>query len=81
MEGTKLMTIETPTCNATPLTATDALNQIVARYPQTLSVLHRFGFDTCCGGSLPLNIAVEHHGLDLAEVLAALHAAITEAGA
>jgi iron-sulfur cluster repair protein YtfE (RIC family) len=60
----------------TPIRDTDALNLIVARYPQALQVFQRFGLDTCCGGSLPLSTAVEHHGLDLGDVLATLRAAI-----
>ena len=60
----------------TPITigAEDALNALVARYPQTLPVLQRFGLDTCCGGALPLQTAAQHHGLDLAELMAALRA-------
>ena len=52
----------------------DTLNAIVARYPQTLGVLQRLGLDTCCGGALPLRTAAQHHGLAIAEVLAALRA-------
>jgi len=52
--------------------ADDQLNTIVARYPQTLPVLQQFGLDTCCGGALPLHTAAQHHGIDLAELLAAL---------
>lgn len=51
---------------------TRTLNEIVARYPDALDVLHRLGFDTCCGGALSLEDAVARHGLDLAEVQAAL---------
>jgi regulator of cell morphogenesis and NO signaling len=60
----------------TPITidVEDALNAIVARYPQTLPVLERFGLDTCCGGALPLHAAAQHHGLDLAELMSALRA-------
>ena len=62
----------------TPVTLTteDTLNAIVAHYPQTLPVLQRFGLDTCCGGALPLHTAAQHHGLDLAEVVAALRAEV-----
>jgi len=56
------------------ITAEDTLNTIVARFPQTLPVLQRFGLDTCCGGALPLHTAAQHHDLDLAEVVAALRA-------
>lgn len=60
----------------TPITITSehTLNAIVARYPQTLPVFQHFGLDTCCGGALPLHTAARHHGLDPAEVLAALRA-------
>jgi iron-sulfur cluster repair protein YtfE (RIC family) len=62
------------------IAADDTLNAIVARYPQALSVLQRFGLDTCCGGALPLRIAAQHHDLDLADILSALRAAISEDG-
>ena len=62
----------------TTIVDTDTLNTIVARHPQALQVLQRFGLDTCCGGALPLRVVVEHHGLDLDEVLAALRASEEE---
>jgi iron-sulfur cluster repair protein YtfE (RIC family) len=62
------------------IAADDTLNAIVARYPQALSVLQRFGLDTCCGGALPLRIAAQYHDLDLADILSALSAAISEDG-
>ena len=64
----------------TPLdiVGTDTLNMIVVRYPQALPVLQQFGLDTCCGGALPLSTAVEHHGLNLEEVRAALQRAIED---
>jgi regulator of cell morphogenesis and NO signaling len=52
------------------------LNTLVAQYPAALSVLQRFGLDTCCGGALPLRTAAEHHQLDLAELVHALRAEI-----
>ena len=54
----------------------DTLNAIVARFPQTLPVLQRFGLDTCCGGALPLHTAAQHHGLDVAELVADLRAEV-----
>ena len=62
----------------TTIVDTDALNTIVARHPQALQVLQHFGLDTCCGGALSLHLAVEHHGLDLEQVLAALRATAEE---
>jgi regulator of cell morphogenesis and NO signaling len=55
------------------------LNEIVSRYPDALHVLHSYGLDTCCGGALSLKDAVAHHGLDLAEIQAALSARLNEA--
>jgi iron-sulfur cluster repair protein YtfE (RIC family) len=60
------------TASATPITADDPLNAIVARYPSTLPAMRRFGLDTCCGGAVPLRTAAEHHGLDLDELIVAL---------
>ena len=65
---------------ATPITAEDTLNAIVARYPRALPVLQRFGLDTCCGGALSLRDAAQHHGLAVEDVLRALRAASHEGG-
>jgi regulator of cell morphogenesis and NO signaling len=54
------------------ITVSDTINDIVAKYPAALSVLQRFGLDTCCGGALPLATAASHHSLDADEVMAAL---------
>jgi iron-sulfur cluster repair protein YtfE (RIC family) len=58
--------------------ADETLNTIVARFPEVLPVLQRFGLDTCCGGALPLYRAAQHHSLDLDELIAALQAALEE---
>lgn len=55
---------------------TQTLNEIVARYPDTLGIFHGLGLDTCCGGALVLEEAVARHGLDLAEVQVALSGAL-----
>jgi hypothetical protein len=57
------------------------LNEIVAQHPQTMPVFQRVGLDTCCGGALPLQVAVEHHQLNLGDVVAALEHAIKGAAA
>jgi iron-sulfur cluster repair protein YtfE (RIC family) len=69
-----IVTNETPT----ELNDAETLNQIVARYPQTLPVLQSFGLDTCCGGALSLRTAAEHHALDPEHLLDALAAKIAE---
>lgn len=58
--------------------AGETLNELVARAPETLPVLQRFGLDTCCGGALTLAVAAQHHGLEVAELLAALREAMGE---
>jgi regulator of cell morphogenesis and NO signaling len=56
-----------------------SLNELLARAPEALPVLQRFGLDTCCGGSLSLAVAAQHHGLELAELVAALTEAVEQA--
>ncbi len=48
------------------------INEIVARFPETIAVFNRFGLDTCCGGGVRVDEAVRRDGLDVAEVTAAL---------
>jgi uncharacterized protein (DUF2249 family) len=58
--------------------ASETLNELVARAPETLPVLQHYGLDTCCGGALPLATAAQHHNLELAGLLTALRAAMGE---
>jgi iron-sulfur cluster repair protein YtfE (RIC family) len=58
----------------------ETLNELVARAPEALPVLQRYGLDTCCGGALSLAVAAEHHSLSLPELLAALREALLAAG-
>jgi iron-sulfur cluster repair protein YtfE (RIC family) len=60
------------------ITADETLNELVARAPAALPALQRLGLDTCCGGGLTLAVVAEHHGLDLAELLGTLRAALVE---
>jgi regulator of cell morphogenesis and NO signaling len=52
------------------------INEIVARYPETIPVFNRFGLDTCCGGGVCVDDAARRDGLDAAAVLAALDDAL-----
>jgi iron-sulfur cluster repair protein YtfE (RIC family) len=54
------------------------LNEITVRHPITLSVLRDYGFDTCCGGALPLAEAARRHKVDEGELRAALERAVAE---
>jgi regulator of cell morphogenesis and NO signaling len=79
MEAHDMMHVD-PANTIVAISPDDTLNAIVARYPQVLPVLQRFGLDTCCGGALPLRVAAQHHDLDAAAVLAALQALVKGEG-
>jgi len=49
--------------------ATLSINDIVRRYPASLSILTARGIDTCCGGDIPLSIAAADANLDLSALL------------
>jgi iron-sulfur cluster repair protein YtfE (RIC family) len=57
---------------ATGLDPNLTINEIVARFPETISVFNRFGLDTCCGGGVCVDVAAHRHGLEASEVLSAL---------
>lgn len=52
------------------------INEIVARFPETIPVFNRFGLDTCCGGGVRIDEAAKRDGLDLTDVLSALREAL-----
>lgn len=49
--------------------ATTTIRDLVAHYPDTMSVLAPFGIDLCCGGAHPLGEALDLHGISRDEVL------------
>jgi iron-sulfur cluster repair protein YtfE (RIC family) len=52
------------------------INEAIRERPETVAVFHQLGLDACCGGSLPIAVAAERHGLDAEEVLRLLGAAV-----
>jgi iron-sulfur cluster repair protein YtfE (RIC family) len=50
----------------------ETINDLVARRPELMPVLQRFGFDLCCGGGLALREAAERHDVPLEGLLFAL---------
>ena len=48
------------------------VNDVVRRYPESISVFNEYGIDTCCGGGVALSVAVQRDDVDLAELLARL---------
>lgn len=68
----------------TQLTSIDprkSLNELIEEHPETLEVFHRFGFDICCGGTIPLVEVAERHGVDLQAILGAIAAQHEKQGA
>ena len=57
-----------------------AVNEMVARHPETMPVFNRFGLDTCCGGGAPIADAARRDGADLDELVQALREALSAAG-
>jgi iron-sulfur cluster repair protein YtfE (RIC family) len=51
------------------------INEIIARYPQTMPVFNEFGMDTCCGGGATVEEAAARDGLDADSVITALNKA------
>lgn len=52
------------------------VNEVIAKYPETMPVLNAFGIDTCCGGDESLAAAANEAGLEADRLVAALHRAI-----
>jgi regulator of cell morphogenesis and NO signaling len=41
------------------------VNEVIQRYPGTVTVFDRYGIDSCCGGGLVVSVAAERHGIDV----------------
>ena len=52
------------------------VNEIVAQYPDSISVFNQFGIDSCCGGGVPLADAAHRDGANVDELFAALQEVI-----
>ena len=57
-----------------------AVNEMVARHPETMPLFNRFGLDTCCGGGAPIAEAARRDGVNLDELVKALSDALNAAG-
>jgi len=64
--------------NATAIDPTWTVNEIMARYPATISVFNKFGLDTCCGSGAPLADAAHRDGADVDALLEALRKATSD---
>jgi len=66
--------------NDTGTNPEETINHLVARRPELMPVLQRFGFDLCCGGGLSLREAAERYDVPLPTLLAALAEVPTPVG-
>ena len=62
--------------NLTTLDTRMTVNEIVARYAETIPVFNRFGMDTCCGGGVSVDEAARREGVEVEAVLAAPQEAV-----
>lgn len=54
------------------------VNDLLERYPATLSIINSLGIDACCGGALSLVTVVERHHLDCEVLRSAIENAILQ---
>ena len=68
-----------PMTETRPLTeelAERTINDLVAAYPEVMTILGPLGIDLCCGGLHPLGTALDLHGFERAPVLAQVVAVV-----
>ncbi len=58
-----------------PFDSSWSVDEITARFPQTMPVFSRFGIDMCCGGDVSLAAAADRDGADLTQLMEALQGA------
>ena len=51
---------------------TATVNEILVKYPETVSVFNQFGIDACCGGAASLEEAASRDGADVDRLIRAL---------
>lgn len=55
---------------------TATVNEILVKYPETVSVFNQFGIDACCGGAASLEEAASRDGADVDRLIRALDAIV-----
>lgn len=55
---------------------TATVNEILVKYPETVSVFNQFGIDACCGGAASLEEAASRDGADVERLIRALDAIV-----
>ena len=59
---------------------TATVNEILVKYPSTVSVFNQFGIDACCGGAASLDEAARRDGADVDRLIDALDTIIRLGG-
>jgi iron-sulfur cluster repair protein YtfE (RIC family) len=57
------------------------VNDLIARFPETVATFNAFGIDACCGGAVPVREAALRDGADPDALAAALAEAIVQGNA
>jgi len=63
---------------STGITPDQLLADIAARHPGVAPILARRGFDLCCGGAKPVELAARAHGVELEGLLEELQTVASE---
>ena len=49
------------------------INEVIKKYPQTISVFNRFGVDACCGGGQSIERTATADGINVSALLITLN--------
>ena len=61
------------------ISSESTVNDVLLRYPESVSVFNAFGIDACCGGDVSLAVAAARDSVALGDLLAGLDAAAAAA--
>ena len=56
------------------------INDVIKKYPQTISVFNRFGVDACCGGGQGIERTATADGINIVALLDALNEVVQVSG-
>ncbi len=58
-----------------PITKNMTINDVVKKYPKTITVFSKFKVDSCCGGAGSIEKTAGMSGVDIVALMAALNKA------
>lgn len=62
----------------TRITRDMVINDVIKKYPETISVFNRFNVDSCCGGGASIEATAKKDGADLENLMDALNRALQQ---